>query len=472
MIWRTFVALATILALAAPGLAQGKGKPQKGKTPAKLAPGPASGGLKGLPKLETWTLDNGLQVAYMAMHKAPVVTVQVWYHAGAKEERRDRRGSAHMFEHMMFKGTKNVRPEEHARHMNRLGGYVNAFTTEDVTAYHNTLPKEYLDFAVKLEAERMRNLLFRDDMIKTEREVVKEEIRQQENNPVVKGFLRFLEITFTKHPYAWTAGGALKDLDATTPEDLKKFYDTYYIPNNAMLVVVGDVDKSAVEAAATKWFAPIPKGAEPPRPANASPEPKQTKMRRETVDPSQIGFVIGGYHIPEAKHSDIYALQVLQLILAQGESSRMHRRLVRDDKVALQAGGQAIVREHPGLFLIFGAFLEAAQGPKVEAALLDELEKAKKNPPTGKELKKAKNQIQASFVMGLRGVTGLASQIGNSWIQTGDPGAFITDLDKYAAVSAADIKRVAKTYLTENNLTLVLIPPRGADAKAKKGGAK
>jgi len=469
MIPRTLVAVATILALTAPAVAQGK---RKGKAKAKLDPsGPLAGGLKGLPKLETWTLDNGLQVAFMAMHKAPVVTVQVWYHVGAKEERRTRRGSAHMFEHMMFKGTKNVRPEEHARHMNRLGGYVNAFTTEDVTAYHNTLPKEYLDFAVKLEAERMRNLLFRDDMIKTEREVVKEEIRQQDNNPVVKGFLRFLEIAYTVHPYAWTAGGALKDLDATTSSELKEFYDTYYVPNNAMLVVVGDVDKAAVEATANKWFASIPKGAEPPRPANSSTEPKQTKMRRETVNPSQIGFVIGGYHIPEAKHPDIYPLQVLQLILAQGDSSRMHRRLVRDDKVAVQAGGQAIIREHPGLFLVFGVFLEASQAPKVEAALLDELEKVKNKPPTNKELKKAKNQIQASFVMGLRGVTGLASQIGNSWIQTGNPGQFITDLDKYAAVKGADVKRVANKYLVEDNLTLVLIPPRGAATKAK-GGSK
>ena len=183
-----------------------------------------------LPTVETFALANGLQVAVMRSDAAPVVAVQVWYHAGAKDEPRDRRGSAHMFEHMMFKGTQHVRAEAHAQFLNGIGGYVNAATDEDATHYINTVPADYLDFAVKLESERMRNLLFRPDMIAIEKEVVKEEIRQQENSPIAKGFLRFLDIAFTKHPYAWTAGGNIKDLDATTPEDLKTFYDAYYQP--------------------------------------------------------------------------------------------------------------------------------------------------------------------------------------------------------------------------------------------------
>src|SRR5678816_2149727 len=194
-----------------------------------------------LPKIERFKLANGLEVAFLQIDTAPVVSVQLWYHAGSKDEPRDRRGSAHMFEHMMFKGTQHVRAEAHAQFVNGIGGYVNAQTDEDATHYINTLPSDYLDFAVQLEAERMRNLLFRKEMIDTEREVVKEEIRQQENSPIAKGFLRFLEIAFTKHPYAWTAGGNLQALDATTPEDLKKFYDAYYQPNNALLVVAGKV---------------------------------------------------------------------------------------------------------------------------------------------------------------------------------------------------------------------------------------
>src|SRR5262245_7973198 len=165
--------------------------------PAAAAP---KGAIAQLPKVERFTLANGLQVAFLAIDTAPVVAVQVWYHAGAKDEPRDRRGSAHMFEHMMFKGSQHVRAEAHAQSISGIGGYVNAGTDEDATHYINTLPSDYLDYALRLEAERMHNLLFRKEMIDGEREVVKEEIREDENSPITKGFMRFLEIAFTKHP--------------------------------------------------------------------------------------------------------------------------------------------------------------------------------------------------------------------------------------------------------------------------------
>src|SRR5262245_9349771 len=239
----------------------------------EAAPKPA---IAQLPKIERFTLSNGLEVAFLAIDTAPVVAVQLWYHAGSKDEPRDRRGSAHMFEHMMFKGTQHLRSEAHAQMLTGLGGYVNAATDEDATHYVNTLPSDYLDFALQLEAERMRNLMFRKEMIDTEREVVKEEIRQQENSPIAKGFLRFLAIAFTKHPYAWNAGGDLQDLDATTPADLRKFYDQYYQPNNAMLVVVGKATLDQVKADAEKYFGKLAKGADPPRPAKEVQEPPQT----------------------------------------------------------------------------------------------------------------------------------------------------------------------------------------------------
>src|SRR5579862_3363893 len=175
---------------------------------------PPSSAVAKLPTIETFELSNGLRVAFMEIDSAPVVAVQVWYHAGSKDEPRDRRGSAHMFEHMMFKGTTHVRSEAHAQDINGVGGYSNAQTDEDATHYIDTLPADYLDFAIQLEAERMRNLLFRPAMIDIEREVVKEEIRQRENSPIPKGFQRFLDVAFTKHPYAWTSGGTIKDLDA------------------------------------------------------------------------------------------------------------------------------------------------------------------------------------------------------------------------------------------------------------------
>jgi zinc protease len=426
-------------------------------------PAPARAKPSGLnmPQVQTWTLDNGLQVAHLAVTKAPVVTVQVWYHAGSKDEDPARRGSAHMFEHMLFKGTERVRPEEHARHIQRLGGSINAFTHQDATAYHNTLPKEYLEFACELESERMRNLLLRQEMIDTEREVVKEELRLRiEQNPVTLGLRRFFQEAFTVHPYQWLPGGEQADLDAITLAELKGFYDAYYQPNNAMLVVVGDVTMDEARACAAR-FAAIPPGPEPPRPAAAKVEPVQKSSRREVVDPAAVGIVLNGYHVPEAKHADSAALEALALILGGGESSRLHRRLVRQDKVAVAAAGQQFSLEHPGLFLVFGVYLNSDQGAAVERALADEVAKVQKQPPTARELQKAKNQLLAGFVFGLENVAGLAQQIGFSWIYAGDPSWFVGALARYQALRTSDIQRVAKAYLNPNNQTTVVVPPQG-----------
>ncbi|HEX5060168.1 MAG TPA: pitrilysin family protein [Kofleriaceae bacterium] len=431
--------------------------------PASAAPKPA---IAQLPKIERFTLANGLEVAFLAIDTAPVVAVQVWYHAGSKDEPRDRRGSAHMFEHMMFKGTKHVRAEAHAQFINGIGGNVNATTDEDATHYINALPSDYLDFAVQLEAERMRNLLFRKEMIDTEREVVKEEVRQQENSPIAKGFLRFLAIAYTKHPYAWTAGGDIKDLDATTPADLKTFYDHYYQPNNAMLVIVGKATLAQVKASVEKHFGPIAKAAEPPRPAKDAQEPAQTAKRREVVEPSGVGITFIGWHIPAAKDKDVYALQVASIILGAGESSRLKVRLKTTDPktkkpLALDGGAEALVREDPGMVIALGAYLDKEQIDPVETAIFDEVKKLGTAGPTSQELRKAKNQVQSGFVFSLEQAQGLATAIGRSWILTGDPTAWLRDVDEIEKVSAADVKRVVQKYLAADKATIVVIPPKG-----------
>ena len=429
-----------------------------------IAANPPSSPVAKLPTIETFQLANGLRVAVMEIDSAPVVAVQVWYHAGSKDEPRDRRGSAHMFEHMMFKGTAHVRSEAHAQDINGVGGYSNAQTDEDATHYIDTLPSDYLDFALQLEAERMRNLLFRKPMIDGERQVVEEEIRQQENSPIAKGFLRFLAIAFTKHPYAWTAGGNIKDLDATTPEDLKKFYDAYYEPNNAMLVVVGKATPAQVKASAERWFGAIPKAADPPRPSQASPEPQQTEKRREVVEPGQVGISLIGWHIPAAKDKDVYALQLASLLLGSGDSSRLKVRLKQLDPktkraLALDGGVEAVVREDPGMIIALGAYLDASQAEPVEQAIFDEVAKLAAKGPTTEELRKAKNQVQAGFVFSLEHVQGLAEAIGRSWILTADPSQFTRDVDEIEKVTAADVQRVVKQYMSPNRATIVAIPP-------------
>jgi zinc protease len=434
--------------------------------PAGKTPKPPAKAALQLPKVDTFTLENGLTVAVLPVDAAPVVAVQLWYHAGSKDEPRDRRGSAHMFEHMMFKGTKHVPPEEHATLLNKLGGFVNAQTDEDATHYINVLPSAYVDFAIQLEAERMRNLLFRPGMIDVEREVVKEEIRNREASPVAKGFLRFLEIAYAKHPYAWTAGGTIGDLDKTTPDDLKKYYDAYYQPNNALLVVVGRTTVDEVKASAEKHFAKIAKGAAPPRPADASPEPAQTEKRREVVEPSQLGLVFAGFKIPAAKDPDTYALQVASIILGSGESSRLKQRLKKVDaktkkSVGVEAGLEIRILEHPGIVVAVGVFLDPAAADPVEAALFDELTKLGAKGPVATELRKAKNQVQAFFVTALEDAGGLANQIGRSWILTGDPTQWLRDLAEFEKVTSADVARVVKKYMDPKRATVVVIPPKG-----------
>jgi zinc protease len=457
---RTFSVLTAFLVATAPMVAAAQ------PAPAPKASPTSKNAIAKLPAIETFTLANGLQVAVLPTEAAPVVAVQVWYRAGAKDEPRDRRGSAHMFEHMLFKGSSHVRSEAHAQFLNGLGGYVNAQTDEDATHYINTLPADYMDFAIQLEAERMRNLMFRKEMVDTEREVVKEEIRQQENSPIAKGFLRFLEVAFTKHPYAWTAGGNLKDLDATTVDDLKKFYNAYYQPSNALLVVAGKVTAADVKASAEKWFGPIAKAAEPPRPAKDAQEPKQTAKRKEVVEPGQIGLTLVGFHIPPAKDKDVYALQVSSIILGAGESSRLKQRLKKVDPktkrpIALDGGMESLVREDPGMTIALGAYLDPAQADAVEAAIFDEIAKLGKSGPTADELRKAKNQVQAGFVFSLENAPGLAEAIGRSWIHTGDPRKWMSDVDEIEKVSAADVKRVIKQYLSTEQATVVVIPPKG-----------
>ncbi|MGZ4679726.1 MAG: M16 family metallopeptidase [Ilumatobacteraceae bacterium] len=422
------------------------------------------------PDVKSWQLPNKLRVVFVPDHKAPVVTVQVFYHAGGKDEPADKRGIAHMFEHMMFKGSKFVRPEEHARFIDAVGGNENAFTQDDATGYHDTIPPAALDFTLKLEAERMRNLELTQKTIDSEREVVKEELRVRlENNPVMKALDKVLHLAYTVHPYRQFPIGEKKMLDSVTVEDCKKFYDTYYRPNNATLIVVGDTDEKTVRALVQKHFAPLEAGPEPPRPSKAKEEPLQNALREATLSiPVQLPFVVGAYHIAAGESEDMYALEVLQQILSGGESSRMYQRLVRKDKVAVFAGGQTFEHEEPGLFLTFAAFLPGGDPIKVRAALEDELQKIVDAPVEASELAKAKNQLAARAVFRRERVSEIATQIGIDGIVAHDPMRGFSAPAKYDAITAAEVQRVAKKYLTKNNESIVILQPLGKPAAATK----
>jgi zinc protease len=397
-------------------------------------------------------------------HKAPVVTVQVFYHAGGKDEPADKRGMAHMFEHMMFKGSDHVRPEEHARFIQLVGGNNNAFTEEDVTGYHNTVPPAALEFTLKLEAERMRNLKLTQKTIDSEREVVKEELRLRiDNNPVSQAFEKELRLAYQVHPYRILAAGEKKMLDTVTPADCQKFYDKFYRPNNAALVVVGDTDEATLRKLVDQYFGKLERGPEIKRDLPAEPEQKDERATTLSV-PVQLPVLIGGYHIPASASEDMYALEVLQQILSGGESSRMHQRLVRKDKLAVGAGGQVMGHEDPGLFLTYAAYLPTSDVAKIKAALDDEIAKIENKPVDATELDKAKNQLAAGAVYTRERVADLATAVGVSTFVHHDPLRPFNAPAKYDAVTAADVQRVAKKYLVKSNfsqVTLIPTPPKG-----------
>jgi zinc protease len=457
----------TLLALVAITLALVAAPPA---VPRALAAKPATHASV-VPKLDikTWSLANGLEVLFLADHKAPIATVQIFYHVGSKDEHVGIRGVAHMFEHMMFKGSERVPPEDHARLLKEVGGQVNAFTTEDITAYHDTVPPSYVGFAMELEAERMRHLKLFPETVDSERKVVEEEKRLRvDNNPIGKAIERFRALAYTKHPYAWTAIGTIEDLDKVTPEDCQKFYDAYYQPNNATLIVVGDVNEAEVRKLVDAHFGPVPRGPEPPR--HKIEEPAQTETRRDTLAIEvQVPVVVAGWHIPRAADPDVPALEVLASVLSGGESSRLHQRLVRKDKLAIAAGGLVESMEDSGLFLAYAAFLPVRPAAQVRQAIYDELARVRTGPVSAEELDKAKNQAVAGYTFGLQTVDGVAVELGRNQYVEGDWREFAKSTARTMAVTAADLTRVARKYLVDTNLTELTLQagaPPGAPPQA------
>jgi zinc protease len=260
-------------------------------------------------------------------------------------------------------------------------------------------------------------------------------------------------------------------LEKVRPEDAQKFYDTYYQPNNATLIVVGDLEEAQVRKLAQEHFGSIPRGPAPPRERTA--EPPQTAPRRETLEIEvQVPIVVQGFHIPRAVDADVPALEVLAAVLSGGESSRLHQRLVRADRVAIAAGGFAETMEDPGLFIVYAAYLPDRDPSKVQQALGEEIARVREKPVSAQELEKAKNQLASSFIFGLQTVDGIATALGQAQYVYGDWREFPKGASRYLAVTAADVTRVARKYLVESNLTAVTLQPAGKAPAPAKGVAK
>ena len=416
-------------------------------------------------------LPNGLEVLLLEDHSVPVAAVQVWYHVGSKDERKGRSGFAHLFEHLMFKGSANVGPEEHATFVQSIGGRYNATTDSDRTLYWQIFPSNYLERVLWMEADRMRSLDVSNENFLSEREVVKEERRLRYENPPYGriGELVF-DALYTTHPYKITPIGTMADLNAAAVEDVRDFHSIYYVPNNATLVVSGDFQPAQVLAWVEKHFGGIPRGKEIPR--DLPPEPEQ-KAERRMVDydsKTPLPAVIMAFHTPKAGEADTYPLDVAGNLLSIGQSSRLYRKMVYDEQSALQAGGQNLILEDPGAFFFFAIMQPGHAAEAGEKSLMAEVERLKNEPVPAAELEKAKNQLVANLVFGRQTAGDKAQAAGYSAVILDDVSLVNRQLAEYQKVSPADIQRVARKYLTPQNMTVLWMLPESM--RPAQGGDK
>jgi zinc protease len=422
-------------------------------------------------RVETVTLANGLRAHLVVKRDAPVISVQVWYHVGSKNETPGKTGFAHLFEHLMFQGTKNIPPEQYSTYIVSAGGLDNASTTEDYTLYWETIPSSLLPVALWLEADRMRNLDISEKAFSTEREVVKEERRMRFENPPYGTVVETLyRLAFTVHPYAHTPIGSMEDLDRASLSDIQEFYDTYYVPENATLVITGDFEPAEARARVEKYFGPIARGSDSGV-RSIAPEPTQTAKRKLQITRNvALPAYIAGYHMPADGTPDAYPLRVAARILSEGESSRIQRRLVYEKRMALQAESDGNFTEHPNLFFVFAVLNAGFTPAQVEAELLAELDRLKTEPVPEAELARAKNQILRDFVLSREGVQSLGEELGYAAVVLKDPGLLDAELDRFLSVTPQDIQRAARKYFVPENSSVVEVYPAESGIPAGNKG--
>lgn len=401
--------------------------------------------------------DNGMRLLVLEDHSTPAINVQIWYHVGSKNERPGITGVSHLFEHMMFMGTEKLEPKEFTRLIQKNGGISNAYTTTDMTVYFEEIGKGKLDMIAELEADRLQNLKINPENLASERQVVLEERGfRYENSPFGDILIQLNANLFLAHPYQWMTIGWRKDIEEITVEDCRNYFETYYNPANAVVVICGDVKFDDAVKIIDKHFGSIPGNPDIPRPIWNEPEQKGER-RIDFHKVSQLPIFVAGYHAPPAGHEDSYALDVLTKILSGGESSRAYQRLVYNEQIALFAAGEYEAREQAGVFYAYAAMQPGNTTESGEASLYDEIEKLKKEPVTPEELEKAKNQLEAQFYMGAQSIEQKGSQLGYYETILGDYNILFTEADKYAAVTAEDVMRVAKKYLDPKKRTVITV---------------
>jgi zinc protease len=413
------------------------------------------------------TLPNGLRVLSAPDHSSPTVSIQVWYHVGSKDDPQKRSGFAHLFEHIMFKSTKNMKSEMMDRLTEDVGGFNNAFTADDVTVYFEVVPSNYLETLIWAEADRLSGLNVDDANFKSERDVVKEEFRQSVLAPPYGRFFYLLqEKSFAEHPYKRPGIGSIEDLDAASLMDVQDFHSTFYRPDNATLVVVGDFDPKQFAGWIDKYLSPIAKPDRPLPRVQVKEPPRKSESRLTEHGSNDLPAVGFTYLTPRQSDPDSDALRVADAILSAGESSRLYNSLVYTQQLAAEVDATAEMREDASLFVVIAILSEGKKPEDVEKSLLAEIKKLQDTPVSAAELEKAKNQIITDQLRQRETNNGKALALGEAAVLLGDPARVNSDLSRLQAISAADIQRVMKKYFTDaNRLVLYYMP----EASKKSG---
>lgn len=415
-----------------------------------------------LPKLqyEEYRLPNGMRVILHQDKSTPIVAVNIWYHVGSKNEVPGRTGFAHLFEHMMFQGSKNYN-EDYFKPLQEAGANINGSTTPDRTNYYEVLPSNFLELALFMESDRMGGLLdaMTQEKLNNQRDVVKNERRQRyDNQPYGTAFEKISELMYPKdHPYNWTTIGSLDDLTAASMDDVKAFFRQYYSPSNASLVIAGDFDSKQAKTWVSKYFGGIGNGAPITRPN--PPAPKLTGEIRKTYEDSvQLPRVYMVWHSVAQGHKDEAALNVLGAILSSGRGSRFQSNLIFGKQIAQDAFASNQTREIAGQFIVASTARPQKTLEEIEKELMTEIDRIKNEPPSAEEIARAVNQTESQIVFGLQTVLGKADAMNENATFFGKPDLFQQNLDEYRAVTPAEVQRVAKQYLTGDRIVVNFVP--------------
>jgi zinc protease len=415
--------------------------------------------------VKTYTLKNGMKILVQEDHSIPNVALYIFYRIGSRNERPGTTGISHFFEHMMFNGAKKYGPGEFDRTMEANGGSNNAYTNQNVTVYQDWFPRSALELIFDLEADRIQNLAFDPKMIESERGVVASERRTsvEANN---FGILneQLWAAAFTAHPYQWEVIGWMSDIENWTMADLKNHFRMGYSPSNATMVVSGDITFDEIVKLAREYIEPIPSSAPPPK--VTTKEPEQMGERRVVVRKfAQLPILMIGYHVPETLHPDYYPLQALETILFYGQSSRMYKRLVDKDQLALSVSGGSDDAFDPTLFDVTAQPKAGVDPAAVEKAIYEEFDKIKAEAVTDQELEKAKNMLLAGFYRQMKTISGRSNALGTYEVFFGDYKKLFSAADDFAKVTKADVQRVAREYFTDKNRTVATLIPEAAPEK-------